>query len=283
MKKIAGTVWWNWMLIVVGLLVSASAYRLFLVPCDVAAGGFTGVGQLVSHITGGAVSVGIVPVILNVPLFAVTIRSMGVGMGVRSLVAMLALSFFIDWLPIPAATDDMLLASVFGGLLGGLGFGLILRGGASTGGSDMLGKLIHQKFPHIRVGVLVCLIDGIVILGSMFIFDTKNALYALISVVIMNYMLDFALEGPDSARAYFIITDKSEEISQLLMREIERGVTGIPARGMYSGSDKTVLLCVVNRMESIRLRQLVFSVDKSAFVIATNVHEALGEGFKEYN
>ena len=153
MKKIAGTVWWNWMLIVVGLLASASAYRLFLVPCDIAAGGFTGVGQLVSHITGGAVSVGIVPVILNVPLFAVTIRSMGwSGWACGRLVAMLALSFFIDWLPIPAATDDMLLASVFGGLLGGLGFGLILRGGASTGGSDLLGKLIHEKFPYIRVG-----------------------------------------------------------------------------------------------------------------------------------
>ena len=202
MKKITGTVWWNWLLVVVGLLASASAYRLFLVPCDIAAGGFTGIGQLVSHITGGAVSVGIVPVILNVPLFAVTIRSLGWRVGARSFVAMLALSFFIDWLPIPAATDDMLLASVFGGLLGGLGFGLILRGGASTGGSDLLGKLIHEKFPYIRVGTLVCIIDGLVILGSLFIFDTKNALYALISVVIMNYMLDFALEGPDSARAY---------------------------------------------------------------------------------
>ena len=283
MKKIAGTVWWNWLLVVVGLLASASAYRLFLVPCDIAAGGFTGVGQLVSHITGGAVSVGIVPVILNVPLFAVTIRSMGVGMGVRSLVAMLALSFFIDWLPIPAATDDMLLASVFGRPAGRAWLRPDFARRREHGRFGHAGKLIHQKFPHIRVGVLVCLIDGIVILGSMFIFDTKNALYALISVVIMNYMLDFALEGPDSARAYFIITDKSEEISQLLMREMERGVTGIPARGMYSGSDKTVLLCVVNRMESIRLRQLVFSVDKSAFVIATNVHEALGEGFKEYN
>lgn len=105
-------------------------------------------------------------------------------------------SFFIDWLPIPAATDDMLLASVFGGLLGGWLRRFCAR--REHGRSDMLGKLIHQKFPHIRVGVLVCLIDGIVILGSMFIFDTKNALYALISVVIMNYMLDFALEGPDS-------------------------------------------------------------------------------------
>lgn len=281
MKKIAGTVWWNWMLIVVGLLASASAYRLFLVPCDIAAGGFTGVGQLVSHITGGAVSVGIVPVILNVPLFAVTVRSLGWRVGARSFVAMLALSFFIDWLPIPAATDDMLLASVFGGLLGGLGFGLILRGGASTGGSDLLGKLIHEKFPYIRVGALVCLIDGLVILGSLFIFDTKNALYALISVVIMNYMLDFALEGPDSARAYFIVTNHSEEIARQLLSEIERGVTGLYAKGMYSGMDKTMLLCVVNRMESVRLRQIVHSVDKSAFVIATNVHEALGEGFKE--
>ena len=281
MKKIAGTVWWNWMLIVVGLLASASAYRLFLVPCDIAAGGFTGVGQLVSHVTGGAVSVGIVPVILNVPLFAVTVRSLGWRVGARSFVAMLALSFFIDWLPIPAATDDMLLASVFGGLLGGLGFGLILRGGASTGGSDLLGKLIHEKFPYIRVGALVCLIDGLVILGSLFIFDTKNALYALISVGIMNYMLDFALEGPDSARAYFIVTNHSEEIARQLLSEIERGVTGLYAKGMYSGMDKTMLLCVVNRMESVRLRQIVHSVDKNAFVIATNVHEALGEGFKE--
>jgi len=203
-------------------------------------------------------------------------------MGIKSVIAMMLLSVLIDWAPLPAVTDDMLLASVFGGVLGGIGFGLILRGGATTGGSDMLGKLLHKKMSFISVGMFVCIVDALVILASAFVFETSNALYALISVVIMNYLLDLTLEGPDSARAYFIISEKSDAIAQIILREMERGVTGLSGRGMYSGTERNVLLCLVNRMESIRLRQIVMSVDEKAFVIATNVHEALGEGFKQY-
>ena len=146
----------------------------------------------------------------------------------------------------------------------------------------MLGKLLHKKMSFISVGMFVCIVDALVILASAFVFETSNALYALISVVIMNYLLDLTLEGPDSARAYFIISEKSDAIAQIILREMERGVTGLSGRGMYSGTERNVLLCVVNRMESIRLRQIVMSVDEKAFVIATNVHEALGEGFKQY-
>jgi len=282
MKKFYTTEIWNGIQIAAGLLLCACAYCMFLVPCDVAAGGFTGIGQLLSHITGGKISVGIVPIVLNIPLFGFSVRVMGWKMGLKSLVAMILLSVLIDWMPMPAATDDMLLASVFGGILGGIGFGLILRGGATTGGSDMLGKLLHKKFSFFSVGMFVCLVDALVILASAFVFETSNALYALISVVIMNYLLDLTLEGPDSARAYFVISEKSNEIARIVMDEMERGVTGLDGRGMYSGEARNVLLCVVNRMESVRLRQIIMSVDKRAFVIATNVHEALGEGFKQY-
>ncbi|MBE5767392.1 MAG: YitT family protein [Clostridiales bacterium] len=282
MKKFYTTEVWNGFLIMAGLLLCTCAYCMFLVPCEVAAGGFTGIGQLLAHITDGRISVGIVPIILNIPLFGFSIKMLGWRMGIKSVIAMMLLSVLIDWAPLPAVTDDMLLASVFGGVLGGIGFGLILRGGATTGGSDMLGKLLHKKMSFISVGMFVCIVDALVILASAFVFETSNALYALISVVIMNYLLDLTLEGPDSARAYFIISEKSDAIAQIILREMERGVTGLSGRGMYSGTERNVLLCVVNRMESIRLRQIVMSVDEKAFVIATNVHEALGEGFKQY-
>lgn len=271
----------NILFILVGLLCSAAAYNLYLIPNNIAAGGFTGIGQLVNSFAN--IKVGTVSILLNIPLFALSLKTLGLSFGLRSLLAMLGLSLFIDYLPFPCVTNDMLLATVFGGVLAGAGFGLILRGSATTGGTDMLASLIHRWFPTVRVSVGIFAVDGLVILASAFVFDQQSAMYALICAFLMNVIVDIVLEGPNSAHSYFIISDHAEDIAQHLMDELERGVTAFDAKGMYSGKEKQVLLCVVNRFEAMRLRRIVFAADPAAFVIANKAHEVLGEGFKEQN
>ena len=265
--------------ILAGLLVCAVAYRMFLVPNDVAAGGFTGIGQLMNALTG--IKVGTMALILNVPLFALSMRSLGLKFGVKSFIASTLLSLFIDYLPIGPATDNVLLAAVFGGVVGGIGFGLILRGSATTGGSDMLATLIHSHIPALKVGLLIFLVDAAVIVASAFVFSPEQAMYALISVAIMNYALDYVLEGLNRATAYIVVSRQSEAIARKVMDEMERGVTGLHGKGMYSGAEQEVLLCVVNRFESMQLRRIVASCDPRAFMIAISASEVLGEGFKE--
>ena len=265
--------------IIIGLFSCSLGYCMFLVPNEIAPGGFTGIGQLCNALFG--INVGTMALILNVPLFAVSMRSMGIKFGVKSLAASIGLSLLIDYLPIGAVTDDLLLATVFGALLGGIGFGLILRGNATTGGTDMLASLIHTRVPTLRVGVLITMIDGLVVLASAFVFSPKMAMYALISVFLMNYTLDYVLDGMNRSTAYLIVSQKSDEIAAQVLGQLERGVTGLYGRGRYSGQETEVLLCVVSRFEVIRLRRIVSSCDPQAFMIAINAHEVLGEGFKD--
>ncbi len=268
----------NDLLVVVGLLVAAAAYRMYLIPNQVVNGGFTGVGQLLNHATG--ISVGLVNIALNVPLFLISMKSMGLRFGVRSLIAMVLMSLLIDHIPLPPATDDMLLASVYGGAISGIGFGLVLRGNATTGGTDMLASLLHRLVPVIKVSYAIFMIDGLVIIASAFVFEAQAAMYGLISAFLCNVLIDLVLEGPNSAHSYFIISDKSEAIAEKIMHEMNRGVTGLEAVGMYSQQHKQVLLCVVNRFEAMRLRRIIFEADPHAFVVANKAKEVLGEGFK---
>ena len=270
----------NVLLIAAGLLLATLGYRLYLIPNNVAPGGFTGIGQIVNHLF-PAVGVGMVNLILNVPLFVLSLRSMGLGFGLRSLLSSVALSLLLDYLPVPAMTDDVLLSAVFGGVLCGAGFGLVLRGHATTGGSDMLASIVHRHVPALKVSVCLFATDAIVVIASGFVFDAAAAMYALISVFVMNVVIDQVLEGPGLARSHIIITTHGNEIAERILKELDRGVTALDAKGMYSGEDRTMLLCVVSRLEAVRLRAVVFSVDPRAFVIVQNVHEALGEGFKE--
>ena len=270
----------NALLIAAGLLLATLGYRLYLIPNNVAPGGFTGIGQIVNHLF-PAVGVGMVNLILNVPLFVLSLRSMGLGFGLRSLLSSVALSLLLDYLPVPAMTDDVLLSAVFGGVLCGVGFGLVLRGHATTGGSDMLASIVHRHVPALKVSVCLFATDATVVIASGFVFDAAAAMYALISVFVMNVVIDQVLEGPGLARSHIIITTHGNEIAERILKELDRGVTALDAKGMYSGEDRTMLLCVVSRLEAVRLRAVVFSVDPRAFVIVQNVHEALGEGFKE--
>ena len=271
----------NAILILVGLIFCALGFNLFLIPNNIAAGGFTGIAQLINSVTG--FPVGTVALVLNVPLFLVSMKSLGLRFGIRSLAATIGFSLLLDNLHVPVITHDLWLSTVYGGLVSGLGFGLILRGSATTGGTDMLASLIHRLIPSIRVSVGMFIIDGLVILASAFVYDTAAAMYALICILISNVVIDFVLEGPNSSHSFFIISDKSDEIASRIMQELDRGVTGLEGMGMYSHQHKRVLLCVVSRMETVTLRRIVFSVDPRAFVISAKAHDTYGEGFKEHD
>ncbi len=272
-----------WVQIAVGLLLCAAGYNMFLIPNDIAPGGFTGIAQLINHFTG--LPIGMLTLAMNAPLFALSAKSLGLKFGVRSLFASVGLSVLIDALPIPAvipmnSSERLLLASLFGGVVAGAGFGFIIRGNATTGGSDMLAKLVNARFHSVSLGLVMFAVDGLVILASTFVFDVVSAMFALISTFLMSQMIDFLVDGLNAARAYFIISGRSDEIARRVMGEMERGVTGLSGRGLYSGEAREVLLCVISRNESPQLRAIVSDCDPAAFIIATNVHEALGEGFR---
>ena len=269
--------------ILLGILLCTMAYNMFLIPNDLAAGGFTGIAQLINAATGWRV--GTVALCLNVPLFILSARSLGIGFGLRSLVATVGFSLALDYLPFPSilpegAAEAQLLATVFGGVLGGAGFGFVMRGSATTGGSDMLARLLHERVSWISVGTIMFGVDAAVILASAFVFNVVSALFALISTFIMSYVIDLVIDGLNAARAYFVISNHSDAISHRVLHEMDRGVTAFRAKGAYTGADRDVLLCVVSRTEAVPLKQIIAEVDPNAFVIATNVHEALGEGFK---
>lgn len=270
----------NALMILLGLLFSTFAYNAFLVPNNIAAGGFTGIAQLINSGTGWPI--GTISLILNVPLFLVSMKSLGIRFGVRSLISTILFSLMLDILKISIPVQDVWLATVYGGLFCGIGFGLILRGSATTGGTDMLASLIHRLFPMVRVSWGIFIIDGLVILASAFVFDMMCALYAMLCILICNVVIDFVLEGPNSAHSFFIISDKNDEIARRIMDELDRGVTGLDGMGMYSQTPKRVLLCAVSRLETMRLRRIVFSVDPRAFMISNKAHDTYGEGFKEH-
>lgn len=281
LKRIRGTETANALSIALGLVFCLLSYNLFLIPNRIAAGGFTGIAQLIHAASGWPI--GTVALAMNVPLFLFSLKTLGLRFGIRSLAATIAFSLLIDLVPLKTPAQDIWLATVYGGLLSGIGFGLILRGSATTGGTDLLASLLHRLIPRLRVSIAIFLIDGLVILTSAFVFDTVTALYALICVLISNVVVDFVLEGPDSSHAFFIISDKSEAIADRILAELDRGVTALEGTGMYSGQSKRVLLCVVTRIETVQLRRIVFSVDPRAFVTSVKAREAYGEGFKELN
>ncbi len=266
-----------YLLMAAGCVLGGASYPLFLVPNNIAPGGLTGIATILNYLWG--VPVGAASLLLNLPLFLIGFRAMGKQFVFRSLVATVLFSVCIDLLRLPALTDDLLLASVYGALLLGLGLGLIMRGGATTGGSDMIARMVNKRFPLLSVGTFLFLVDCAVILAAGFTMSARAALYALICIFVSARVVDLVLAGFGSAKACFIITGQAEAIADRILREMDRGATLVPGRGAYSGEGRTVLISVVSSMEVVPLKRIVRSVDEKAFVFITDTHETLGEGF----
>lgn len=264
-----------------GAFIIAIAVSLFLLPNELSSGGFSGIATILYYLFN--FPVGTTIIILNVPLFIFATLKIGKRFLLKSLLGTLSLSVFIDILEkLTPITNDKILACVYGGILTGLGTALILRAHSSTGGSDLAGNIIKEYKPMARTGNLIMIIDAIiVILNVIFLKKVEIALYSAITIYLMGKVIDIIFEGIYFTKLVFIISDKSEEISKIIVNNIKRGVTGVYGKGIYTEENKLVLMCAIGRRELAELKSYIKEIDPNAFLIITNSREVLGTGFKE--
>ena len=263
--------------ILLGALIGGAAYPLFMTPNRIAPGGITGVATILNHLLHWPV--GTVSLVLNLPLFMISYKAMGKIFAFRSLVATVAFSLFIDILPLKPMTNDPLLGALYGGVMLGIGLGLIMRGGATTGGSDMIARMVHKRFPFISTGAFLFAIDFAVVLAAGLLIGTSEALYALINIFLTAKVMDMVIIGFSSNKACFVISSRWQEISRRIMKDMDRGVTQLTARGAYTGAERPTLLCVISRSEITAFKRILREEDENAFVIIVEAHEAIGDGF----
>lgn len=279
---------WNYFMIVVGTGVMAVAISCIYDQSGLVTGGFSGIAIVVKTMTEGLVKGGVplwlTNIGLNVPVFIYAYLRFGRRFVGRTLFGTVMLSVWLYIIPpVNLAEDDMLLAALFGGLFCGVGFGLVLRAGATTGGTDMVSALIQPAMRHYSVVQIMQVIDGLVVLMGLYVFGLRPTLYAAVAIFVTTKVSDSFLEGFKSSKAALIITNRHEEVAKRLMVQMDRGVTGLDAKGMYTHEKKCVLYCVVSRKEIVVVKEIVNEVDPDAFVIVSDVREVLGEGFLEYS
>ncbi len=279
MDLIKGRAFRQWASLIIGAIISALPFPLFFVGNSIAPGGVTGLATVLNGII--PVPIGTMALVLNLPLFLIGWRRMGRAFAVKSLIAMVILSAAIDLLPLDVATDDPLLAAIFGGALLGFGIALVIRGGGTTGGTDMAAAMIHQRFPVVTVGGVLLSLDCVIILLSAIVFDLSAALVSMIALFMATQVMDRVIEGFGSAKAFFVFSARTDAIAAAVMERLQRGATFLHARGAFSGQEKDVLLCVVTRLQIPQFKAIVTQIDPEAFMMVTDVREALGEGFTQ--
>lgn len=271
----------NGIYVLMGVVLITISVNSFFLRLKIAPGGVSGLATVIHYLSG--FSVGTIVFVLNIPLFIAGFLTFGKKFSVKTLIATVLLSVLLDttlWLP--QVTDDLLLASIFGGMIMGCGMALVFKGGATTGGTDILAKVVNKYFPAFNISEQLFVIDGMVVIFAMIVFkDFDIGLYAIIAIWLSAKVIDIVFEGAGFAKAMFIISDNGEEIGYRIMEEVGRGVTGLNGEGLYLKNDKKILLTVVDRIQIPAIKQIAKEVDKRAFIIITDVREALGEGFNK--
>ena len=281
-KKSKKRILLDYMIITVAALVQAAAISLFLDPNNLAPGGVTGISIILSKITG--IETGTWILLLNVPILAIGLWKFGLRFLMSTLYATALVSAFTNLLaPFGPLTEDKLLAALAGSILMALGIGWVFKAGATTGGTDVIIKLIRLRVPHMKTGALFLITDLTVVSIAGLVFrDLNVTLYAGIAVAITAYALDFVLYGRDGAKLVYIISDHAEQIAKRILEEMDAGVTFIDGKGAYSGKKKNVILCVVKIQLEPRAEEIVRQEDPEAFMIVTSATEIYGEGYKSY-
>jgi hypothetical protein len=270
-------------IITLGAVIYALAFDWFVAPNQIAMGGVTGLAQIVNALV-PVLPVGVLSILVNVPLFLAGWRLLGGRLLVSSLYAMAVSSLAIDviaWMHTFPPMDPIL-ATLYGGAGMGGGLGLVFSQGATTGGTDIIGKLLKLKFPWLPIGKLVMIPDMVVVILAAVVFGTVNAaLYGLIQMYLLSKVMDMILYGWDTSRVAYIITDRWEETVQGLL-DMNRGVTLLQGKGAYTGAEKQVLLVAFRQREIVPIKRMLREIDPKAFFIVCDAHEILGEGFGDY-
>jgi uncharacterized membrane-anchored protein YitT (DUF2179 family) len=276
--------WYFYGMITLGGVLFGLSMAFFMVPYHVAPGGISGIAIILNHLAGWPT--GVLMAMLEIPIFFLGLRYLGVNFSIKVLYATIMTSFFtfifadLMQLKMELAAHDLLLAPIFGSVLMGAGLGLIIKAGAATSGSGTIARIINH-YSNFTIGTAIGIINSIVILLAWIVFrDATAAMYGLISLYLCSKVTDIIVEGVSYARAAFIISARSDEIADMILYDMTRGATALKGRGLYTSQDREVLLCVVERKEISNLVRNVKAIDRRAFIIITEVYEVLGEGFK---
>lgn len=270
----------DYSLITIGGLVMAIGISMILLPNELSTGGFAGIASIFYYFFNS--QVGTVIIALNTPLLIWSYFKLGKRFVIRNLYGILILSIFTNILEgVKPITDDRILACIYGGILSGIGTALVLRAKGSTGGSDLVSYLIKIYKPELRTSKAILMFDFTVItLNVLFFRKIEIGLYSAIAIYIMGKMIDIILEGSNFAKALFIVSPKYQEIAVAIGNQVNRGSTGIFSKGMYTNSEKMMLLCVGSRNEAYEMQNIAKQIDKSSFIIIINAREVIGKGFK---
>lgn len=278
---------YEYLVIIIGTGILAFAIACLFDPIGLVTGGFTGLAIVIKSVTSmffeGGIPLWFTNLALNIPVFVLAYFLKGPKFIGKSFFGAMMLSVWLYIVPVIDLTSgDYLLAAIFGGAFSGVGIGLVLRTGATTGGTDMVSALVQLKIRHYSIVQILQVIDGLVIVLGLVVFGMRPTMYAIIAILVSTKVSDMVLEGFNYSKAAYIITNQHEEVAQRIMTELDRGVTGLHAKGMYTGEEKCVLYCIVSQKEIVALKDIVNEIDSNAFVIVSEVREVLGEGFQEY-
>lgn len=283
MKK--STLILEYLFMTLGSALMAFGLHFFLEPNTIAPGGVTGLAVIIQRLIG--IPMDITNLVINIPLFIAGILILGKAFGAKTAYATLMLSLFLRLFIVffghrYTITTDILLAAIYGGVTMGVGIGLVFKMGGTTGGTDLAGAMINHYLPAMSIAKLMMVLD-LIIVGIAGIVDQKveTALYSVIALYILVKLADFIVEDLSYSKAFYIISRKSDIIGKRIIEELGRGVTSIDSRGVYTGEERDMLLCVVSRAQVVKLKKLVHEEDPNAFLMVSTIHEVLGEGFKE--
>ena len=271
-------------LVVLGALIYSVGTQYFIVPAQIAPGGAVGIALMINHLT--ALPIGTLTLLINLPLLVLAWFYLSHRFTIRTAMATVLVTIILDVLvtPIcPQYAGDRLLSSVYGGIVVGVGMAFIFLAGFTTGGTDIAGYLLQKKFPHYSIGHALMIIEGVILVMSIFVFqDVDAGLFGLISVYVQTKVIDMILYGSDAGSQAVIVTKHPQAIADRVIAELERTATILPAKGAYSGDPVHVVLCTVRKSEFIRLKRIIGQCDPSAFVMVNETTEVLGLGFKDF-
>lgn len=274
---------WDAFVIIIGTAIYAVGLYYFIEPSNTAPGGVSGIALLVNYCTG--FPVGIMSAFINLPLLVLGLIFLGKEFIFKTLLSVLSFTVIYDYvltpLQVPYYGGERLMACIFGGVVTGLGLGLVFYAAGSTGGTDVISKLLQRVFPHLQIGRLLMIVDLAVVLASIVVYhSTESALYAIIVIYANTQMINVVVYGGDSGRLLYILSDHYREITDAILSAMDRGVTLLNGEGGYTGQDKKVVMCALRKTEYHKVKRLVRSIDPNAFIIAAESYEVMGEGFK---
>lgn len=267
--------------LILGCALMGFATSQFLLPNQLSTGGFSGIATILYYLLN--INMGLSTILLNIPFLILAYIKLGKGFIIRAISGTLLLAFFLSiFEKLGPLTEDRFLGCVYGGIIMGLGTAFVLRAEASTGGSDLIMSVVKKYRPTVRSSTVIVVIDTIIVtLNVIFFRMIEIGLYSALAIYIMGKIIDIVFEGINFSKMMIIVSEKYQEISDVISKEAKRGITALYGKGMYTGSKKTILLCVTSRGEVAKIRKLIEKIDSEVFLIITNAREVFGKGFKQ--